>query len=200
MRLIVAYDLMGYKSLSRILCFTAKYIRASGIVLLGNTASPTIVEWLSSNCRLRTLGVLGECDSPALAVALSRSGELLECKYTEYGGLSLIGVGLSGCHDLPERGVDVVFTSQPGFQYTCCHSGWDWVDRVIERVKPKLVIIGGCERPCLNLNKRVFSPGTVRLGFIGVVEYTEDTGLSQRYYNIEEILFNLLRRQPGNFA
>jgi len=191
-RLAVVHDLMGCKSLVRILYFIAKYIGVNGIVLLGNTVSPTIVDWLSSNRGLRVLGVLGECDSIALAVSLSKCSGLLECKYTEYENLSLLGLGLSGCHDLPERNVDVVFASQPGFQYTCCHSGSDWVDYVVKRVKPKLIVTGGCKRPCFNPSTRVFSPGSVRLGFIGIVDFSEQTGLIAHFLNIEETLVNLL--------
>jgi len=188
LRLIVVHGLHGSKSSTRILCFLAKLLKASGVVLLGNTVSPTIVEWLNSSCDVKVFGVLGECDSTAVAVALSRIGGFIECKCVDYSGVCFLGVGLSGCQRIPEESVDIVFSSLPGFEYTCCEACSDRVDNVVKSTKPKLVVTGACREPCFDVKKHVFSPGSMRLGFLGLVEFTENREIHVRILNIERVI------------
>ena len=157
-------------------------------MLLGNTVSPTVVAWLNSNCNMRVFGVLGECDNAAVAVTLSKIGGLIECKRVEYNGIGLLGAGLSGCQKIPGENVDILFSCLPGLKYTCCGTYSDKIDSIIESTKPKLVVTGTCRKPCFNVEKHVFSPGDVRLGFLGLVEFTENREIHVRVLNIERVI------------
>jgi len=187
----VIYDLKGSKSIVRVLCFITKYFKTSLIILLGNTASPTIIEWLKSKCELNILGIIGEYDTVAVATALSRINGLVECKYVKYNGVAFLGLGLSGCQEANTERVDLFLSSKPGLYYTCCHSCSDRVDSVVKRVNPRLLITGSCRKPCYDPSKRVFSPGSVRLGYIGLVELSERGELHIRSLNIEKTTIEL---------
>ncbi len=190
-KIIVVYDLWGSKSSARVLCFIAKSLRADVLVLLGNTISPVIIEWLISSCNLHVLGVLSKYDSAAVAVALSRRNSLLECKSVEYSGIRLLGIGVSGCQQAELERADIVFSSLPGLRYTCCYPRSDRIDAVIESVKPKLVVTGECEKPCFTPNTCVFSPGSVKLGFLGLLEISASRELQVHSVNIEKLLVKL---------
>lgn len=191
MKITVVHDLWGSKSSARVICFIAKFLGADFLVLLGNTISPVIIEWLISSCNLHVLGVMSRYDSAAVAVALSRRNSLLECKSIEYRGIRLLGIGVSGCQQVELKRADIVFSSLPGLHYTCCHQRSDRVDIVIESVKPKLVVTGDCNKPCFNPNTSVFSPGSIKLGFLGLLEISTSREIQAHSVNIEKLLVKL---------
>ncbi|MFZ8782546.1 MAG: phosphoesterase [Desulfurococcaceae archaeon] len=192
LRLITVHDLQGSKSLVRILCFLARFLGADAVVLLGNTVSPTIIEWLSSSCRVRVMGILGSYDNASVAVALNRIGGLAECRLIKHGELRLLGIGLSSCPDAYIEKVDIVVSSLPGLEYTCCRACSDILDSAIKRLKPRLVVTGTCKKPCFNPEKSVFSPGSLRLGFLGLVELSESGEIKTQALNVESTIAKLV--------
>jgi len=190
-RIAVAQDLWGSKNSAKILCFIVKFLGSDLLILLGNTISPGIIEWLISSCNLRVLGVLSRYDNAAVAVTLSKRNSLLECKSVEYSGISLLGVGVSGCQQVMLEKADIVFSSLPGLHYTCCHPCSDRVDVIIEGVKPKLIVTGECEKPCFIPNTSVFSPGSLKLGFLGLLEISSNKEIQVHSVNVEKLLIKL---------
>ncbi len=188
--LIFIYELMGSKHLSRLLCFIAKYHGVSSIILLGDTVSPEIIQWLSSKCKVNIYGVLGRLDNASIANTLRNINGLIECKATSIKNVVIYGYGFSGCsHKLSSISkVDVLVTSIPGLKYTCCGSRSDIVDDVVEAFKPRLIITGDCMKPCFKDN--VFSPGSIRKGFIGLVE-VKDLFPTPRWVNIYDFIINV---------
>lgn len=179
-RLLLVYGLYGSKSLSRLLCYALKHHGADALLLLGDVVSPTIVKWLHETCRTMVLGVLGRHDNAATVTALSNINGLIECKSLSVKGVLIYGIGLSGCIDVAEEKTDVVVSSLPGFKYGCCNPKVDTVDHVIELLKPRLVVTGSCREPCEADN--VFSPGSIALGYVGLLEHD-----GVLHYNIRAI-------------
>jgi len=172
-RLLVAHGIMGSKPLSRLLCYASKYFNVEAVILLGNTISPSVVRWLSHTCGLKVFGVLGRHDSAATASALSSINGLIDCKMVTFKGVTLYGLGLSGCTGpLPAGHVDVVVSSLPGLKYGCCKPRSDVVDHYVDALRPRLVVTGLCNKPCSAGS--VFSPGSLALGYIGLLDLTED--------------------------
>lgn len=182
---------MGSKHLTRILCFIAKYYNVPNIVLLGNTVSPEIIDWLKYRCKVKVLGVLGRYDEASIASKMRALDSLIECRITNIGGITIYGYGFSGCSpklDLRVE-IDVFVTSIPGLKYSCCGERSDVIDVIIETMNPRLIITGDCEKPCFN--NGVFSPGSIQKGFIGVVEGL-DHKLSMSWINAYGIIYNFI--------
>lgn len=168
-KLMFIYGLQGSKSISRLICFTARYHGVDVVISLGDIVSPSIIHWLNTECGIRILGVLGRYDNASVVWALKRVNGLAECRFIDIDGVKIYGFGLSGC--LPRRQsnlVDVLVSSIPGVMYTCCRKYSDIVDSIIETMKPRLIALGGCSDPCQFNN--VISPGDVRRGYVCLVE------------------------------
>lgn len=139
-------------------------------MLLGETISPTIIDWLYKECGIKVFGVLGRYDEASVAQALKKNNGLLECKQASTNGVRLYGIGLSGCIPASPAGADILISSVPGLKYTCGPKGSDVVDAVAELIKPKMTIVGGIATPCRG--ELVFSPGSMRVGYLGLVRVT----------------------------
>ncbi|MEM1529620.1 MAG: hypothetical protein QXU03_01365 [Desulfurococcaceae archaeon] len=150
------------------------------MILLGDVISPTIVKWIHEVCGARVLGVLGRYDNAATVAALSSVDGFIECKSLEIEGVSIYGIGLSGCVNIKGEKADIVISSLPGFKYGCCNPKVDTVDSFIELLKPRLVITGSCRKPCRAGN--VFSPGSIALGYMGLLELGEEF-----YHNVRAV-------------
>lgn len=188
-RLLFAYGILGSAPLSRLLCYASRYLRTETLVLLGDMVSPSIVKWLFELCGLRVLGVLGRYDSAATATALSDVNGLIECKMINVGRITLYGVGLSGCTDLPASStVDILISNLPGLRNGCCDPRSDLVDRIADVLKPRLIVTGLCRRPCKAGS--VFSPGSIGLGYIGLFDLADNKDLNMQAMNLHTILLH----------
>lgn len=185
LKLLLAYGLRGSKPLSRLLCHALKYHGVDALILLGDTASPTIVKWLYETCSAKVLGLLGRYDDVATVTALSNINGLIECRSLNVKGVLIYGIGLSGCVNIAEEKVDIVVSSLPGFKYGCCNPKVDVVDHVIELLKPRLVITGSCRKPCKAGD--VFSPGSIALGYIGLLELDGGLHYKVRAVNLHSL-------------
>lgn len=168
-RIIVAYGFMGSKRASRVVCIVSKLLGDDTLLLLGDTISPHIIEWLFNTCSMKIYGVLGRLDNPAVSRALVARDALIECKLVSLGGLKIYGYGYTRCEPksiIP--GVDILATSIGGIHHTCCREESDIVDNIVSNANPKIVITGSCIKPC----RRGFvaSPGSVLHGYIGIVK------------------------------
>lgn len=191
-KFLAVYELLGSKIVERLLCFLSRFIKASAIILLGNTVSPSVVYRLSEKCGVRVLGVLGELDNPSVAQALKVVNGLLNCRVTTIDGLRLFGYGTGTCNinAISSCSVDILATSKPGVNYGYCKPGNDLVDYLYDLLKPRMVLAGGCRQPYIQGN--IFSPGSVRLGYIGVLKVSLD---SYKYefavYQLDRVLIGL---------
>jgi len=168
-RLLLVSDLMGFKHYTGLICYLYEKLHADSTILLGNTISPSIVRQLVENCNMRVYGVLGRYDNASLASILIEVNGLLECKSIMVKDVSIYGYGLSGCEPRRVEKIDILVSSIPGRKYTCCTKCSDMVDRIIEYLKPRLIITGGCSRSCQSGN--TLSPGRASNGFIGLLNY-----------------------------
>ncbi|MEM1639847.1 MAG: phosphoesterase [Desulfurococcaceae archaeon] len=196
-KLLLVHELMGSKHLTRTLCFIAKYYDVPGIVLLGNTVSPEIIDWLKYRCKVEVLGVLGRYDEASIASKMRALNGLIECRIVNIGGITIYGYGFSGCSPELDLGVeiDVFATSIPGLKYSCCGARSDMIDAIVETLNPRLVVTGGCEKPCFN--SKVFAPGSIQKGFIGVVEGI-DRKLFTSWINAHGVIYNIIHSSLNN--
>lgn len=164
------------------LCYALKYHGSSALILLGDIVSPTIVKWLHETCSIKVLGVLGRHDNAATVTALSDVNGLIECRSLNVKGALIYGIGLSGCVNVTEGRADIVVSGLPGFKYGCCNPQIDTVDYVIELLRPRLVITGFCRKPCRADN--VFSPGSIALGYVGLLELYDKLHYDLRTVNL----------------
>lgn len=185
--ILFVYELMGSYSPARALCFVSKLIRSNALILLGDTVSPSIIQWLIEQCSIRVYGVLGRYDNPAVASILRKNNGLIECKLLEINGLQVYGYGYTGCTPILKDTfhVDVLVTNSCGARYTCCMKKSDIIDRLIDSLKPRLVVTGSCRYPCRS--EIVFSPGSLREGYLGVIN-TADNELKVYVENIDYLI------------
>lgn len=185
--ILLAYELMGSYSLARALCFVSKLIRSSALILIGDTVSPSIIQWLIEQCSVRVYGVLGRYDNPAVASILRKNNGLIECKLLEINGLHVYGYGYTGCTPVLEDkfDIDVLVTSLCGAKYTCCVKKSDIVDALIDALRPRLVVTGSCRDPCRS--EMVFSPGSLQGGYLGMMNIT-DNELKVYVENIDHLI------------
>ncbi|MEM1695745.1 MAG: hypothetical protein QXS14_00675 [Desulfurococcaceae archaeon] len=174
---MAVYELLGSKSMERTLCFLLKHFKANTVILLGNTTSPSAIHWLNRVCGATILGVLSELDNPAVSHALKAVNGLLDCRGATVHGLKLFGCGVGTCSStcIVADSIDVFVTSQPGFIQSCCKLGNDNVDHLHDLLRPKLLLTGGCRYPCMR--DRVYSPGSLRLGYFGVLSVDPSKGV-----------------------
>jgi hypothetical protein len=191
---ILAYELLGSNTLEKSICFASKVLNADAVILLGDTASPSIITSLYNKCGIRVLGVLGSLDEASVAHALKSVQGLLDCRAIEFGGVLLYGYGVGTCvSSKPSTEVDILFSSKPGCVWGCCRPCSDVVDSVCNIIKPKLVVTGGCKYPCSR--GRAFSPGSARLGYFAILKYnTEDESYVVLQYQLDVFLFKLLKQ------
>lgn len=190
-KFIFSYGLQGSKSLSRLLCFIVKYLGVDAFITLGDIVSPSIIYWLNKQCGVRVLGVLGKYDNVAVASALKKIEGLLECHDINISGVKFYGLGFTGCNSLVHlRNVDIFVSSLPGVNYTCCNPCTDLVDQIIERVNPLIIAVGNCKSPCKK--GKVISPGSVRLGYICIVEFVKPEA-KVLFTNISQLVYELAK-------
>lgn len=175
------------------ICIFSKMAGSDTLILLGDTVSPSILNWLTQHCGLRIFGVLGRYDSAALVSELKRMGGLIECRTVRIGRIMLYGYGLTGCNPqvVENTKVDVFVSSLAGLRYTCCNKCSDLVDLLVDQLDARLVITGGCEYPCID--KRLFSPGSVQKDYVGLLEINDDT---PRVYVVRliEMIYSFINR------
>jgi len=178
-RLLLISDLMGLKHYVGVICYVYKRYHSDAIVLLGNTVSPSIVRYFVEQCETRVYGVLGRYDNASLASVLSEVGGLLDCKSVDAYDVSIYGYGLSGCIPRGVQKADILVTSIPGRRHTCCIAGTDIVDRIAEVVSARVIITGGCVKPCQH--GTTISPGSARHGFAGLLVYSDEKILFRKF-------------------
>lgn len=187
LRLIAVHDLRGSRSLSRLLCIASRVLNANTILLLGDTVSPGIIKWLVEECGIRVLGVLGRLDDASIAQSLKNYNGLLESRVVELEGYRVMGLGVIPMY--PGRvKVDVLATYKPGVEYCSVYS--DTVRRIIQEVKPLLVVAGSCVTPRV-LENTVF-PGSAWRGsyaFIEIYNHTYKVELKEFKTLIKSLLF-----------
>lgn len=183
------YGVMGAKPLDRILCFLSKYLKVDAVILLGDIVSPLVVYRIARECGIRTLGVLGVLDNPAVSQALRAVSGLLECRWIDVKGVGLFGVGISACSKLSHGEVDVLVSSRPGVKDTCCDQCVDWVDSIVAHTSPRVVLVGSCSRPCIR--ETTISPGSFKLGFFGLLNIDRQSH-AFTVYQIDSYLLRLV--------
>lgn len=157
LRLLAVYDLEASKTLSRILCVIARTLGVDAVILLGDTVSPVIIDWLVERCVIPTYGVLGRLDDASVSQSLRRHNGLLEGRLVNLKGYVLTGIGVSPS-PLGESRVDVLATYRPGPGVRCCSVSSDIVGEAVESLKPRLILAGACVEPCVEGN--LISPGS----------------------------------------
>lgn len=188
MRLLVAWDLRGSRTLSRLLCFLYYKLEADAIALLGDIASPTLIDWLSEACGTALLGITGALDNASVVKSLKDRGGLIDGRVVELRGVKLAGLGIASniSYFLERPGSVVALLSYLKGREWGCGSlpGLKGVDLVASALGARLVAFakGG---PCKN--RRSLSPGSARLGYIGEISVNGDL-IEWRYFNVSEAL------------
>lgn len=169
-KVLVFGDLRGSLSMARKICHYSWINGSTFLFTLGDTVSPSIVEWFTETCGISIGGIIGPLDNPSVANALRKQGVLLEGRHLELHGLRLAGIGVST--DIEElikriRTTDVLLSYHPGVEYSCSKPGNPRIDGIATSLKAKLVIYNNKE-PCLA--SRAFTPGSAWRGYVGLLD------------------------------
>lgn len=185
MKLLLAWDIRGSRAFSRLLCFLFHKLEADAIVLMGDIASPTLIQWLSEACGAQLLGITGALDNASVIKSLGDKGILMDGRVVEFRGVRLAGLGIAsgaGRFQGPRAGgALILFSYLRGREWGCGGSpGIKSVDVIASALGARLLAFskGG---PCGD--SRSFSPGSARLGYMGEV-LVEGGRISWRYFNI----------------
>jgi len=187
LKLLLVYGLKSSRTISRLLCLASRLLDVDALLLLGDTVSPSIVEWLTMVCGVRVLGLLGRLDDAAIPQYLRRINGLLDGRVLELKGYRLLGIGVTPVFpkDLAiGKGVDIVATYRPSSR-ECCGIHSDIVAGIVDTLKPRLVVAGSCSEPCVL--DALISPGDVWRGYIGYIEVNH-ASYSVRVLKLDELV------------
>ena len=173
MKLAVISWLMNRRPLASILKYLIREHEVDYLLLLGNTLSPTLIRDVAST-GVRVLGVSGNLDDPSVISAFKELNGFIEGKIATVNDVKVFGVGanvrlaLDRLEDVDR--VDILATFYSGYTYKCGSCmGSSLVDRIIDKLKPKLIITSICDKPCMKDN--IVCPGYGYNGYLVLIKH-----------------------------
>lgn len=146
------------------------------VFLLGNVVSPNIVYRLSRRFSGRVYGLTGNLDDSSVIEAFRDTGGYLEGSIIEFDNIFFGGIGSSiqtSISRLKKRKINVLLSFYPGVKYGCREYGVDYIDRLIDSIKPNLIVFGDCNNQFFRDN--IVACGEGFKGYLVIIEYSDNS-------------------------
>ena len=189
-RIVFIGELRGRRTVVSLLKLFVVENSVKYLFLLGNTIAPSTIHDLLSVEGLIVKGVTGNYDDASIATTLKKIDGLIEAKFVDTGFFTVYGIGYNVRQAVDQatgrdEKVDMIISFFPGNKYSCTNPGLELVDKVVEHLKPRLILYGRCEKPCIKDN--IVCPGP---GYKGYLAHVDTTDYKPRLINLYELYLN----------